>query len=40
MFKKILIIFTFLVFPNLHAEQVNDIVIDGNKRISDETIKV
>ena len=40
MFKKILIIFTFLIFSNSHAEQVNSLVIDGNKRISDETIKV
>ncbi len=41
MFKKIFIIITFLLFNSIsNAEVVNKIQIDGNKRISDETIKV
>ena len=41
MFKKIFIIITFLLFNSIsNAEVVNKIQIDGNKRTSDETIKV
>ena len=41
MFKKIFIIIIFLLFNSIsNAEVVNKIQIDGNKRISDETIKV
>ena len=39
MFKNYLILFSFLL-STAYADQINEIVIDGNKRISDETIKV
>ncbi len=39
MFKNYLILFLFLI-STAYADQINEIVIDGNKRISDETIKV
>ena len=39
MFKNYLIFFSFLL-STAYADQINEIVIDGNKRISDETIKV
>ena len=42
MLKKISIILTLLLlkFSLLNAEVVNEIIIDGNKRVSDETIKI
>ena len=41
MSNKILLIFIFLSFFSLaKAEIVKNIIIDGNKRVSDETIKV
>ena len=41
MFKKIFILFTFFItFSNLNAEVVQKIIIEGNNRISEETIKV
>ncbi len=39
MIKRILI-FILLFFSYVNAEEVNKLVIEGNKRISDETIKV
>ena len=38
--KKILFIFLFFLTTYANAEIVNKIEISGNKRISDETIKV
>ena len=41
MIKKIFIILSFLfIFSNLQADKVNKIIIEGNKRIADETIKI
>ena len=41
MFKKIILfLFIFLSFSALRAEVVNEIVIEGNRRVSEETIKV
>ena len=42
MLKKItsIILFTFLLISASKAEMVSKIVIEGNKRISDETVKV
>ncbi len=41
MFKKFLILFLSLfLLTTASADQINEIIIDGNKRISDETIKV
>ena len=39
-FKTILTLFLFLFFSASKAEIVKDVVIDGNKRVSDETIKI
>ena len=39
MIKRILI-FILLFFSYVNAEEVNKLVIEGNKRISDETIKI
>ena len=38
--KKLIIIFTLIFFSSLNAEIARDVVIEGNNRISDETIKV
>ena len=41
MIKKNIIIFVlFLFFSSLKAEVIKEVVIQGNKRVSDETIKV
>ena len=41
MFKKIILFLSFLLsFSALRAEVVNEIVIEGNRRVSEETIKV
>ena len=42
MFKIInyILISTFILFTSLNAEIIKEVIIDGNKRISDETIKV
>ena len=41
MFKKLsLIFFLILLHSNLKAEIVDKIIIEGNKRISEETIKI
>ena len=42
MIKKLITITIFVVFFSgiLKAEVIKDIIIDGNKRVSDETIKV
>ena len=39
MIKKILLFF-ILLFTYANAEEVNKLVIEGNKRVSDETIKI
>ena len=39
-FRTILTLFLFLFFSASKAEIVKDLVIDGNKRVSDETIKI
>ena len=38
--KKTLTIAIFLFFSSLKAEVVKEVVIEGNKRVADETIKV
>ena len=38
--KKLIIIFTLIFFSNSNAEIARNVIIEGNKRISDETIKV
>ena len=38
--KKLIIIFTLIFFSSSNAEIARDVVIEGNKRISDETVKV
>ena len=41
MIKKILITLTFIIVPFfVNAEKINDVVIDGNSRISKETILI
>ena len=41
MSKKIFLIITFFcLFLPLKAENINNVVINGNKRVSDETIKI
>ena len=41
MFKKLLFFFIFFIFfANIKAEIVNEVQIQGNKRISNETIKI
>ncbi len=40
MFKSFIILLTFLFLSNAYAEQVNKLVIEGNKRVSKETIKI
>ena len=40
MIKKFLISIIILSFTSLKAEIVKEVVIEGNKRVSDETIKV
>ena len=40
MIKKILLFFILLFFNYANAEEVNKLVIEGNKRVSDETIKI
>ena len=41
MFKKSIFFFIFFIFfANIKAEIVNEIQIQGNKRISNETIKI
>ena len=36
---KYILIFTFLTLP-LKAENIKNVLINGNKRVSDETIKI
>ena len=38
--KKLIIIFTLMFLSSSNAEIARDVVIEGNNRISDETIKV
>ena len=38
--KKLIIIFTLIFLSSSNAEIARDVVIEGNNRISDETIKV
>ena len=40
MIRTFIILITCLIFSNLNADQINKLVIDGNKRVSEETIKV
>ena len=40
MIKKLSIVFMFLIMTSLNAEVVKDIQIEGNKRVSNETIKI
>ena len=40
MIKTLIILITCLIFSNLNADQINKLIIDGNKRVSEETIKV
>ena len=40
MTKKIVLSFFLLFFSALKAEMIENVVIEGNKRISDETIKI
>ena len=40
MIKKILILFTLFLFSNVKADVINKLIIEGNKRVSKETIKV
>ena len=41
MFKKFsLLFFLILFYSNLNAEIVDKIIIEGNKRVSEETIKI
>ena len=39
-FLLIICIFTFLFYPPLHAEVLNKFEVEGNSRISTETLKV
>ena len=40
MIRTLIILITCLNFSNLNADQINKLIIDGNKRVSEETIKV
>ena len=40
MIKKILILLTLFLFSNVKADVINKLIIEGNKRVSKETIKV
>ena len=40
MIKRFLILFTLFFLSQANTEEVNKLVIEGNKRVSDETIKV
>ena len=40
MIKKILILFTLFLFSNVKADVINKLIVEGNKRVSKETIKV
>ena len=40
MIRIILILTTFLFISQANAEMINKLIIEGNKRVSDETIKV
>ena len=40
MIKNILLFFILLFLTYANAEEVNKLVIEGNKRVSDETIKI
>ena len=40
MTKKIILSFFLLFFSALKAEVIENVIIEGNKRISDETIKI
>ena len=39
-FLKALFVILFFITTNAKSEVIKDIVIDGNKRVGDETIKV
>ena len=40
MIKKILILLTLFLFSNVKADVINKLIVEGNKRVSKETIKV
>ena len=40
MIRIILILCSFLIFSFAKAEVINNLIINGNKRVSDETIKI
>ena len=40
MSRILITLFSLLIFSNVNAEMINNLIIEGNKRVSDETIKV
>ena len=40
MIRTIFILISFLIISQVNAEMINKLIIEGNKRVSDETIKV
>tara|TARA_A100001015_G_C15027704_1_gene731428 strand:+ start:325 stop:2556 length:2232 start_codon:yes stop_codon:yes gene_type:complete len=40
MIRIFFILYTFLLFSKVNAEMINNLIIEGNKRVSDETIKL
>ena len=40
MSRILITLFSLLIFSNLNAEMNNNLILEGNKRVSDETIKV